>query len=189
MTTIVAYKTADGVWLAADSRATEKGFVYPTVCRKLRRIDGWGVGLCGGGRLQRALDQVLPDLAEVTDPGAFVDRLHDFCGEKGLTQTDKDDGTRHIDAMLLLTDGEHIWQAGSTGSLLEMRQFFAIGSGVDFALGALCVLCMAGSEQCESVEANAETIVKFAMKVAAEFDSGTGGPIDTMFIERRSNTF
>ena len=68
-----------------------------------------------------------------------------------------------VQALLVWTDGTvHYWDSRCFTGALEAR-FFAIGSGKEFALGAL----------------HAGATAEEAVRIASEYDSLTGGPIQT----------
>ncbi|MCB1225460.1 MAG: hypothetical protein KDK99_06585 [Verrucomicrobiales bacterium] len=70
-----------------------------------------------------------------------------------------------------LAANEHgIFAIYSYRTCQEFHQYWAAGSGRDFALGAL--------KACYDEVETAEEAVKIALKAAAEFDSGTGAPFE-----------
>lgn len=149
MTVIVGYKhTPGGFFLYADSRLTSK-YALTDNCKKLNRVGSFVVGICGAAYVTSAL--YYEDTTWVTS----VEKLRQLFMN---LKKDDNESTRFLAATKTnLYYGSH---DGLVHDLSD-KLFYAIGSGGDFAMGALA----AGSTAREAV------------KIASDYDPGCGGPV------------
>lgn len=78
-----------------------------------------------------------------------------------------------IHSTIYVIDGDYSWASDAQG-------FYAIGSGSNYALGALHVL----APKRKPVVSTAKTIAIKALSAAAKYDSGTGAPYHTFVQEQ-----
>jgi ATP-dependent protease HslVU (ClpYQ) peptidase subunit len=171
MTTIVGVENADGCVIASDSRVAEGGKVYthPKMIKAIER----GSYIIGGAGDYRALQVVLHGWQPPLVSAKAKQNLYEFVinkvapslkttlSEAGIEFNKPSDNDEKFDLSLLI---------GINGSLFEIDSdfavamndsgFYAIGSGGDYALGAL----YAGAPVLE------------AMRIAALNNNGTSAP-------------
>jgi ATP-dependent protease HslVU (ClpYQ) peptidase subunit len=171
MTTIVGVENADGCVIASDSRVAEGGKVYthPKMIKAIER----GSYIIGGAGDYRALQVVLHGWQPPLVSAKAKQNLYEFVinkvapslkttlSEAGIEFIKPSDSDEKFDLSLLI---------GINGSLFEIDSdfavtmndtgFYAIGSGGEYALGAL----HAGA-----------TVLK-AMEIAALNNNGTSAP-------------
>lgn len=144
--------------MAADGQVSMGSEVLKTGAKKLRRLYNGKIvaGFAGStadafslfGRFEAKLEQHNGNL-----PRAAVELAKDWRTDKML---------RHLEALLLVADGEHMYLLGGNGDVIEPDdQIAAIGSGGSFALAAARALVGA-------TELSAKEIVERAMKIAAD---------------------
>ena len=171
MTTIVGVENADGCVIASDSRVAEGGKVYthPKMIKAIER----GSYIIGGAGDYRALQVVLHGWQPPLVSAKAKQNLYEFVinkvapslktilSEAGIEFTKPSDSDEKFELNLLI---------GINGSLFEIDSdfavamndsgFYAIGSGGDYALGAL----------------HAGAPVLEAMRIAALNNNGTSAP-------------
>ena len=172
MTTIIARKTANGVELGWDSKVSPEGN-HP---EKVKVINGqFYLGVAGYSRHSDVLHYAnVPEVhpAELEAEGfdargylvtqvipAWIKALKEMHGDDPDTADDWPKGSA-----LIVIDGR-IFTTDSIFAVTEHEEVVGIGSGSDYALGALA----AGKS------------VEKAMEIAAQLDPGTGG---TLYIEK-----
>src|SRR5215213_8067865 len=72
---------------------------------------------------------------------------------------------------VLIVNPSGIFSVGAMRDVMEYKRFTSFGSGCDFAVGAMRVLY-------DDASRTAEEIAKTGIEVAAEFDDGTGLPLN-----------
>lgn len=146
MTTVV-YKS--GV-MAADTRITLGGHVVSDAKQKIFKLpDGSVVGVAGGAA---QFETFLEDISQMTNPIQY--------------QNDELDSLEAI----LVKNGSVFAFEGASGRFIELGEVevAAIGSGGDFAIGAMA----AGASPAEAVE------------IAARYDAMTGGSVCVIEVEK-----
>jgi hypothetical protein len=136
----------DGKTLAADTLAIDSWGLKDR-SDKIIRGNGWIAG--GAGERHQILKwkRAAEDLT-----------FHEVLA-LGVPDWHKDDN----DPAILITDGDGSYRAMGGIFVRNTRPYYAIGSGRDFALAAMCCHVDAAG----------------AVRVAMEFDNGTGGDIET----------
>jgi ATP-dependent protease HslVU (ClpYQ) peptidase subunit len=79
-----------------------------------------------------------------------------------------------LDTSFLIANDSGIYKISHDMDVCRFQQYFAIGSGSEYALGALGVLF----EQ----ETDASAIVRRVVQIAMRFDAHCGGPIDVQSV-------
>lgn len=140
--TTIAYK--DGL-LASDSRRTRGNHIVPGTLAKIARV---GACLCGGAGYTTHLLKVFEALGADEDMPEWGD------GES--------------EAILVEADGS-VWTYEGDGVWIPFDgEFIAIGSGSEYAYGAMA----AGADAREAV------------KIAKRFDSMSGGPVRVLRLRK-----
>jgi ATP-dependent HslUV protease subunit HslV len=76
---------------------------------------------------------------------------------------------------LLIANRHGVFGVWSLREVLEFERFWAIGSGSDFALGAMYTAY--------SMDTTARDVAEVGLKAALEFDDGSAGPITTVTVK------
>ncbi|HEX2559331.1 MAG TPA: ATP-dependent protease subunit HslV [Phenylobacterium sp.] len=165
-TTILAVRKGGRTVIAGDGQVSMGQTVVKAAARKVRRLAGGKViaGFAGATadaftlieRLETKLEQYPDQLAR-----ACVDLAKDWRTDRVL---------RRLEAMLLVADKDNVFTVTGAGDVLEPeRGVAAIGSGGNFALAAARALI--------DTDADAETIARKAMAIAAEICVYTNGEL------------
>ena len=180
MTTIVAVKKNGTVAIAADSLTTfgdtRLGRQYKGEHDKILKINGSYIGLCGSSAHHLVISALLPKLEDVR-LGSRMEvyetfrRLHPVLKEQGYLnpKEDEDDPYESSQITALIANGTGIYGVYSYREVFDYDRFWGIGSGRNFALGAM----FAAYDRCKT----AADVAKIGVMAGAEFDTATQGPI------------
>ena len=188
MSTIVVVKKNNHVCIAADSlmsfgdlRFNAHHNVHSDKIQPLNN-DGY-IGIVGSAAHELVLDHVLKrdDLSlKWNNRRAIFDsfcQLHPILKEHYFLNTKEDDDDPYeasqIDALLATPQG--IFGVYTLREVCEYSQYWAIGSGSDYALGALLSLY----DRLDS----AEEIARAAVEAGAMFDSSSAMPLTSYTLE------
>jgi ATP-dependent protease HslVU (ClpYQ) peptidase subunit len=146
VTTIVAFKENNRWNLAADSRVSGGVPDFDDTFEKLVKTGTVWYSIAGDARLYMKM-------VRQADPESTMELLDQFkCKAAG--------------SMLAITpSGSDLWLLETTGYIQQLkgRDFYAIGSGAKYVLGAL----------------TAGASIEDAFKIVKKYDIGTGGPVKT----------
>ena len=148
MTTIVVVRKGDEIAIAADSLTTfgdtRLAAQHDRTYDKIIQYRGSFVGLCGSAAHQLVFDSLLrkhDDLDLTTKSAVFETfrKLHPILKEQlFLNPKDEDDDPYESTQVTALIANEHgIFGVYSMREVFEYTQFWAAGSGREFALGAM----------------------------------------------------
>lgn len=185
MSIIAAVRKNDQTFLAADTltcfgdshRVPQSNAITP----KIRRIGGVVVGGSGWGVYDRILDA---HLAEQPDPplsnepeifAFFMDLwrvMHDKYSFVNDQAGSKDSPFGDLDSSFLVGSPHGIYKVSPDMDVSRFDQYYAIGSGAEYALGALYNLY--------EWEESGEIIARSAVESAIAFDVYCGGEITVM---------
>lgn len=180
MTTIVAVKKNGMVAIAADSLTTfgdtRLGRQYKGEHDKIVEIGGSYIGLCGSSAHHLVLTALLPKLEDIK-LGSRMEvyetfrRLHPILKEQGYLnpKEDEDDPYESSQITALIVNSSGIYGVYSYREVFDYDRFWGIGSGRNFALGAM----FAAYDRCKT----AADVAKIGVMAGAEFDTATQGPI------------
>jgi ATP-dependent protease HslVU (ClpYQ) peptidase subunit len=180
MTTIVAVKKNGTVAIAADSLTTfgdtRLGRQYKGEHDKIIEIGGSYIGLCGSSAHHLVLSALLPKLEDIK-LGSRMEvyetfrRLHPVLKEQGYLnpKEDEDDPYESSQITALIVNNSGIYGVYSYREVFDYDRFWGIGSGRNFALGAM----FAAYDRCKT----AAEVAKIGVMAGAEFDTATQGPI------------
>lgn len=184
MTVIVGMETADGVWLASDSRSAS-GDIYRDNGSKLVDLPcGAIIGACGWRRVSQVLqyDTVYPrHESGETDMewlvGKFAPAVYTSLSRYKLeTDTDSDPSLR---AAFIMAYRGRLYDVDSTLCIRQMS-FTATGSGYGEALACRYALDAVKLYKPEY----AERIVRLAVETAAAVVPNCGGKVHTVYQTR-----
>ncbi|GIK24891.1 MAG: hypothetical protein BroJett006_11370 [Betaproteobacteria bacterium] len=180
MTTIVAVKKNGMAAIAADSLTTfgdtRLGRQYKGEHDKILEIGGSWIGLCGSSAHHLVLSALLPKLEDIR-LGSRMEvyetfrRLHPVLKEQGYLnpKEDEDDPYESSQITALIVNSSGIYGVYSYREVFDYDRFWGIGSGRNFALGAM----FAAYDRCKT----AADVAKIGVMAGAEFDTATQGPI------------
>jgi ATP-dependent HslUV protease, peptidase subunit HslV len=181
MTTIVVVRKADTAVIAADSLTTfGTTRLAPAYDRSPHKIVGYRdsfIGVAGSAAHQLVLENLLernPAL-DLHGKAAIYEtfrKLHPVLKDEAfLNPKEEDDDPYESSQMtVMLVNPSGIFAVYSMREVFEFDRFWAIGSGRDFALGAMYSLY-------EAKARGAPQIAEAGVLAGAEFDTGTSLPI------------
>ena len=180
MTTIVLVRKGDSAVIAADSLTTfGTTRLAPAYDRSPEKIVAYRdsfIGVAGSAAHQLVIENILlrnPDL-ELHGKAAVYEtfrKLHPILKEEAFLnpKEEEDDPYESSQMTAMIANSSGIFAVYSMREVFEFDRFWAIGSGRDFALGAMYAVYT----KAKSAAAIAET----GVMAGAEFDTGTSVPV------------
>jgi len=190
MSTIVVVKKAGRACIAADSLTSfgdlQLGSEYDADNDKiLVNKDGF-LGIVGSAAHQLVMESILTDKKMSIDFSSKLSvfetfrSLHPVLKEKYfLNAKDEDDDpyeSTHMDALIACPHG--IFGVHSLREVSEYKKFWAIGSGSEYALGAMFAMY----DHCDT----AEEIAAAGVRAGAEFNNATAMPMTSHAVDLTS---
>jgi len=195
MSTVVAVKKAGKICIAADSLTSfgdlKLSSKYDAAHDKILRFDQNYFGIVGSAAHQLVLESVFPS-KKIVDKKIDIDlssrlsifesfrTLHPILKEKYfLNAKDEDDDpyeSTQIDALIANPFG--IFGVHSLREVTEYNKFWAIGSGAEYALGAMFAVY--------DTAATAEEIAHAGVAAGAEFNNASSMPLSSYVTELQS---
>ena len=180
MTTVVAVRKNDEIAIAADSLTTfgdtRLTAEFDRTPDKIVRYRGSYIGLCGSAAHQLVFESLLAkhgDLDFSTKAAIFETfrKLHPILKEQHfLNPKEEDDDPYESTQITALVANEYgIFGVYSMREVFEYSQYWAIGSGREFALGAM--YAQYGKLR------SAEAIARHGIEAGAMFDKNSGLPL------------
>ena len=195
MTTLVVVKKAGQVAIAADTLVTfgdtslSHRFEANTKIFKVDTPAGMSyVGMAGTVAhfpvLRKAMAALpkeqlkLGSLDEVFD--TFV-KLHPMLKETFFLQTKEDDNDPYESSQftVIIANASGIYGLYSYREIFEFKEFWGIGSGRSFALGAM--------HACWDKAKTAREVALAGMSAGCEFDKNSGGPIEVFTLKLKAS--
>jgi ATP-dependent protease HslVU (ClpYQ) peptidase subunit len=187
MSTIVVAKKAGRACIAADSLTSfgdlRLGSEYDVDNDKILVHEGSYIGIVGSAAHQLVMESILADKEIKIDFSSKLSvfetfrSLHPVLKEKYfLNAKDEEDDpyeSTHIDALIASPHG--IFGVHSLREVSEYGKFWAIGSGSEYALGAM----FAVYDQYDT----AEEIAAVGVKAGAEFNNATSMPMTSYVVD------
>jgi ATP-dependent HslUV protease subunit HslV len=181
MTTIVVVKKGNMAVIAGDSLttfgSTKLSASHDSSPDKILKHNGSYFGVAGSAAHQLVLENVLnrnPDFhfngkAEIFE--AFR-KMHPILKEEAFLnpKEEEDDPYESSQVTMLVANSTGIFGVYSMREVFEFEQFWSIGSGRDFALGAMQVVY-------QDKRSTAEDVARAGVLAGAEFDTGTSLPM------------
>lgn len=191
MSTIVVVKKANQVCIAADSLTSfgdlRLGSEYDADHDKIIKNKNAHIGIVGSAAHQLVMESILADKKVKTDFSSKLAifetfrSLHPVLKEKYfLNAKDEDDDpyeSTQIDALIASKHG--IFGVHSLREVSEYTRFWSIGSGSEYALGAM----FAVYDDYET----AEEIAAAGVKAGAEFNTASAMPMSSYVIKLGKN--
>src|SRR5687767_6588914 len=180
MTTIVLVRKGDSVAIAADSLTTfGTTRLAPAYDRSPQKIVAYRdsfIGVAGSAAHQLVLENLLsrnPDL-QLHGRAAIYEsfrKLHPVLKDEAFLnpKEEEDDPYESSQMTAMIANPSGIFAVYSMREVFEFDRFWAIGSGRDFALGAMFALYPKTK--------SASAIAEAGVVAGAEFDTGTATPV------------
>ena len=194
MTTVVVVKKGEQVAIAADTLVTfgdtRLGHRYEPNS-KLFKVDAVGgpsyVGIAGTVAhfpvLRKAMTALPKDQLKLGSKDEVFDtftRLHPMLKESFFLQTKEDDNDPYESSQfsVLIANGSGIYGLYSYREVFEFNQFWGIGSGRSFALGAMYAVWDKAK--------TAREVATIGIHAGCEFDKNSGGPIELFTVKLKT---
>ena len=180
MTTIVVVRKDRSAVIAADSLTTfGTTRLAPAYDRHPHKVASYGdsfLGVAGSAAHQLVLENLLARTPGLDFHGkaAIYDtfrKLHPILKDEAFLnpKEEEDDPYESSQMTVMIVNPSGIFAVYSMREVFEFDRFWAIGSGRDFALGAMYTLYGDSS--------SAALVAKAGVMAGAEFDTGTSTPI------------
>lgn len=194
MTTVVVVKMGGQVAIAADTLVTfgdtRLGHRYEPNS-KLFKVDALGgpsyVGIAGTVAhfpvLRKAMTALPKDQLKLGSKDEVFDtftKLHPMLKESFYLQTKEDDNDPYESSQfsVVIANGSGIYGLYSYREVFEFNQFWGIGSGRSFALGAM----YASWDKAKT----AREVASIGIQAGCEFDKNSGGPVELFTIKLKT---
>ena len=195
MTTVVVVKKGGQVAIAADTLVTfgdtRLGHRYEPNS-KLFKVDAVGgpsyVGIAGTVAhfpvLRKAMTALPKDQLKLSSKDEVFDtftKLHPMLKESFFLQTKEDDNDPYESSQfsVLIANGSGIYGLYSYREVFEFNQFWGIGSGRSFALGAM----YASWDKAKT----AREVAMVGIHAGCEFDKNSGGPLELFTVKLKNS--
>jgi len=180
MTTIVVVRKGESAVIAADSLTTfgttRLGPAYDRYPQKVTAYGDSFLGVAGSAAHQLVLENLLARTANLDFHGkaAIYDsfrKLHPLLKDEAFLnpKEEEDDPYESSQMTVMIANPSGIFAVYSMREVFEFDRFWAIGSGRDFALGAMYTLYPKAK--------SAVAVAEAGVMAGAEFDTGTALPI------------
>ena len=187
MTTISVVRKDGQIAIAADTLTKwgsgKESAKYIRNSEKIIRIEDNFIAATGNATFKMILKEYFTEnsqsisLQSVDDIFRTWNQLHLKLKEKYflMPEEDKEYAIDSSRMDVIIANPHGIFGVSGHRTVQEFTRFYAYGSGSDYALGSMF-------SSYESQEINAETIARKSIEAAAEFDDGTGLPIDSFTV-------
>lgn len=187
MTTIVVVKKNGCAAIAADTLTmfghTKESADYIVNSEKIIKYHDNYLAITGSGSFQMALEDLLLNYEKKVSFHSTIDVfraglwIHDELKENYFLRPDDDDDSFETSrADILIANSSGIFALTEHRFVQEFSKFYAYGSGSEYAIGAMRAIY---NDETKS----AEDIARIGIEVAAEFDDGTGLPMNCYTIK------
>src|SRR6476469_1225743 len=180
MTTLVVVRKGDSVAISADSLTTfgdtRLAAEHDRTWDKIVRYQDTFIGLCGSAAHQLVFQSLLAKNGDLdfSNKGAIFEtfrKLHQILKEQHFLnpKEEEDDPYESTQITALIANAHGIFGVYSMREVFEYTQFWAAGSGREFALGAM----QARYAQLPTAEA----VAKIGLEAGAKFDRNSALPM------------
>lgn len=183
MSVVVAIKKDGIIYMGADSQVS-RGGTRTTLSNPnnykiwaVRDVDNCLMGSVGtlrANNIMKVADSLIPEIVDIKNAVSFgfivkslVPRMFDELDEYKVLAKDSEDAM-HMDADFLFAYHDTLYHISRYGSVIEVDDFYAIGSGANEALGSL----LSTVDEKDPVER-----IKTAIKASAAHDIYVDYPI------------
>ncbi len=179
MTTLAVVQKDGVIAIGADSRRSSYQDMYPIdVVADINKINQVGdnyIATCGSASWPTVVELYFAGLEKPlpmhTPVEVFqaVAKLHNFAKDEYHFCADHDEGNfEGCNMDMLIANPFGIFTISSRRNVTQLKKYWAQGSGMEYALGAMFVTY--------DTPAKAPEIVEIALKAGATFSTGTGPP-------------
>ena len=191
MTTIVVVKKDGLVVIAGDTLttfgSTRLASVHDAAPEKLLKHGNSYFGIAGSAAHQLVLESLLKKHPEFTFNGReeiyeSFRKIHPILKDEAFLNPKEEDDDPYESSQLtaLVANPSGIFGVYSMREVFEFDKFWSIGSGRDFALGAMYTIYKGRK--------SAEDIAKIGVMAGAEYDTGTGLPMNVASVKLNSKS-
>jgi ATP-dependent HslUV protease subunit HslV len=188
MTTLVAVRKNDEIAIAADSLTTfgdtRLSAQYDRAPDKIVRYKGTYIGLCGSAAHQLVFESLLAKHSDLdfSNKGAIFEtfrKLHPILKEQHFLnpKEEEDDPYESTQVQALVANEHGIFGVYSMREVFEYTRYWAVGSGREFALGAMYA-------QYPRLK-TAAAIARAGIEAGATFDKNSGLPLTLYTLSTR----
>ncbi len=181
MTTIVVVKKGGTAVIAGDTLttfgSTRLASEHDAAPEKILKHADTYFGIAGSAAHQLVLESLLKKHAEFTFRGReeiyeSFRKIHPLLKDEAFLNPKEEDDDPYESSQLttLMVNPTGIYGVYSMREVFEFDKFWAIGSGRDFALGAMYAVY--------NGRTTAEEIARLGVRAGAEYDTGTGLPMN-----------
>ena len=190
MTTIAVVKKSGSIAIAADTLTKwgsgKESATYIANSGKILTIDESFLAITGNATFKLIVKEYFqsrserPDFSSVDAIFKEWSTLHGALKEKYflMPEEDKEDAVESSRMDVLIANPYGIFGVSGHRTVQEFSKFYAYGSGSDYALGSMFT-------SYNLPDMDAKTIAKKSVEAAAEFDDGTGEPVDVYSFQER----
>jgi ATP-dependent protease HslVU (ClpYQ) peptidase subunit len=186
MTTIVVVKKDGHAVIAGDTLttfgSTRLASVHDAAPEKLLKHGSSYFGIAGSAAHQLVLESLLKKHPEFTFNGReeiyeSFRKIHPILKEEAFLnpKEEEDDPYESSQLTALVANASGIFGVYSMREVFEFDKFWSIGSGRDFALGAMFAVWKGRK--------SAEDIARIGVLAGAEYDTGTGLPMNVAVVK------
>jgi ATP-dependent HslUV protease, peptidase subunit HslV len=181
MTTLTVVRKNGSVAIAADGLTTFGDTRLPAGYKRdhdkiLHLADSW-IGVCGSSAHHLVLASAFHELGDVhlrsrAEVYDTFRRLHPILKEHAFlnTKEGEDDPYESSQITCLIANASGIYGVYSYREVFAYDRFWSVGSGRDFALGAMFAAY--------NSQLSAEDVAKVGVRAGMEFDTSSAGPIN-----------
>ena len=196
MTTLVVVKKAGHVAMAADTLVTfgdtslTHRFEANSKIFKIDTPDGPSyIGMAGTVAhfpvLRKALSTLPPEQLKLGSRDEVFEtflKLHPLLKEMFFLQSKEDDNDPYESSQftVVIANANGIFGLYSYREVFEFKEFWGIGSGRSFALGAM--------HACWDKAKTAREVAMAGLNAGCEFDKNSGGPIDVFTLKLKASS-
>jgi len=169
MSVVVSINDKNKIYMASDSMASDDETFRYTVTPKIYKRDGFLIGIAGSVALVQFLMESWKKPKDVFELRNILIALAKATGCMNVVN-DGDCSTQYIPATFLVGHRRKIYEITVNFNVIEYEENYnAIGSGKNFALGALCAT--------EKLDLTPKQRVNMAVEVSSRFCLTVGGKI------------
>ncbi len=191
MTTIVVVKKDGMAVIAGDTLttfgSTRLGSVHDAAPEKLLKHGDTYFGIAGSAAHQLVLENLLKKHPEFKFHGRdeiyeSFRKIHPILKDEAFLNPKEEDDDPYESSQLtaLVVNPTGIFGVYSMREVFEFDRFWSIGSGRDFALGAMYAVY--------DTKKSAKDIAKMGVIAGAEYDTGTGLPMNIATVRLNAST-
>ena len=182
MSTIVVVQKNNVAAIASDTQHNQGSFLqtakYVQNNTKLLKIDNSYLGIVGSSAHKSVIKSIAkkyPDkicFDSVDDIFETFRSLHDILKDEYYIETKEDDDDQEYESNQicgLVVNPSGIYELQSYREVIKYKKFWAIGSGREYALGAMHAAYNNHKDPCD--------IAKIGVMAACDFDGATGPPV------------